>query len=133
MAWIQIADFDGVINGQKMTVRLTKSDDTIKPKYTIAIGHRPDPNPFRPFLRGDLLAMAAGDSDNTGLTVLYGLLSDARAKMSEDTAAHNAALKKAESERIAALQGKRGGDPKANSGLSRFKKKTSSKGAQESG
>jgi hypothetical protein len=58
-----------------------------------------------------------------GTDVLHRLLRDARVFILQDKTEHDKALKKAEEERIAALNGKRQGDPKANTGLSRFKKK----------
>lgn len=127
MAWKQLKDFDGEINGFKMTVRVTKSDDSVQAKYSIAIGTRNDPQAFRPFLRGDILGMIEKEASadtirHTGATKLFNLLQHAQAFIADDKVAHNAALKKAEDERIAALNGKRQGDPKANTGLSRFKK-----------
>lgn len=131
MAWKQLRDFDGTIKNHKMTVRVTKSDDSVTPKYSVAIGTRNDPNPFRPFLRGDILNMRANGSfasgvaveDIQGATVLVSLLNEAAKFIAEDTETHNLELKKSEEARIAALNGKRQGDPKANTGLSRFKSK----------
>lgn len=121
--WKQLKDFDGEIDGFKMTVRVTKSDDSVTAKYSVAIGTRNDPNPFRPFLRGDILGRHDSKSGKFGLDVLHDLLRDARVFMAQDKVEHDKALKKAEEERIAALNGKRQGDPRANTGLSRFKKK----------
>jgi len=126
MSWKQLVDFDGVINNHKMTVRVTKSDDSVKPKYSVAIGTRNDPNPFRPFLRGDLLTMTSNNNDEpgrTGVSILYSLLLSAQTAIQRDMRIHNEKLEADEKERLAALSGKRQGDPKANTGLSRFKKK----------
>lgn len=123
MGWIQLKDFDSEVDGLKMTVRVTKSDDSVTAKYSVAIGARNDPQPFRPFLRGDILSRIDKETKDTGATKLFELLLSAQAFIADDKVAHNAALKKAEQERIAALNGKRSGDPKANTGLSRFKTK----------
>lgn len=135
--WKQLKDFDGSICGHNMTVRVTKNDDSVKPKYSIAIGVRNDPHPFRPFLRGDLLSMK-GDAvigDTTypeweGTNVLDVLLGRAKGAMILDAKEHNENLARMESERIAALNGKRGGDPKANQGLN-HKGKTAKKREKE--
>jgi len=121
--WKQLKDFDAEIDGLKITVRVTKSDDSVTAKYSVAIGTRPDPNPFRPFVRGDILGRHDINTGEFGTDVLHRLLRDARVFILQDKTEHDKALKKAEEERIAALNGKRQGDPKANTGLSRFKKK----------
>lgn len=121
MGWKQLADFDGSIRGITMTVRVTKSDDSIKPKYSIAIGNRNDPQPFRPFMRGDMLNMEeideATQTRKTGLSVLIELEQKARDFMKKDHDEHIAKLERDEAARRAALAGKRGGDAKANTGL----------------
>lgn len=126
MAWKQLKDFDGTICGFSMTVRVTKNDDSVKPIYSVAIGTRNDPQPFRPFLRGDILSMVEETKvpgvTRSGTSVLYGLQMQAAAFMDADRKEHVARLEHAESERRAALAGKRGGDPKAGTGLSRFSK-----------
>lgn len=115
MAWKQLKDFDAQIAGCTMTVRVTKSDDSLKAKYSIATGMRNDPNPFRPFLRGDLLAKES--EGITGLQLLCSLMIQADVCIKEDQAKHTADLAAQEASRIAALNGKNGGDPKANQGL----------------
>lgn len=114
--WKQLQDFDAQIGGHTMTVRVTKSDDSLKAKYSIATGMRNDPNPFRPFLRGDLLDKK-NEQGETGLLLLTQLLSSARSCIVEDQRKHTEWLAEQEASRLAALNGKTGGDPKANQGL----------------
>lgn len=121
MAWKELQDFDGSISGFTMTVRVTKSDDTVKPRYSVAIGTRNDLKEFRPFLRGDILGMSEDGKvkgvSRSGVSVLYGLFVQAEKCIAEDKKAHLANLDKDEANRRAFLAGKRGGDSKANGGL----------------
>ena len=53
----EVSDTNTNADGTKVTVRLSKSNDSYKPKYTVALGVLTHEG-FRPYLRADLLDMS---------------------------------------------------------------------------
>lgn len=133
--WIHLADFSVKVGEQTVTLRVSKTDHPYTPYYSWKLGvldtNRTPPNNLMPNLRSDSLSAE-------GLNAIMEISMQARNAVERDRAKMKAALDKAESERQQALDkaeserqqaltGKGAGDPNANTGLSRFKKKHAAK------
>jgi hypothetical protein len=122
MIWIHLVDIVAALSEtHTIALRIKKTDHKRTPFYSVSLGMQnttdADPDNFRPHIRADLLL-----SPN-GAEAMADLFARAEKAIEADKAAILAAFEAAESKRIQAIAGKRGGDPKANTGLSRFKKK----------
>ena len=123
--WIHLADFSAKVGEQTVTLRVSKTDHPYTPYYSWKLGvidtNRTPPNNLMPNLRSDSLSAE-------GLNAIMEISMQARNAVERDRAKmKNVVDEKTELERQQALTGKDAGDPNANTGLSRFKKKHAAK------